>query len=148
MMTVDGLGYPVHVTRVEHRDLLERIADATSKHSDSLRILTPAGQEIALPEPMAELLAEAAGFMLEDEGVVLLSSERDLSPQQASRLLNISRPYLVRLLDNGDIPFHRVGSHRRIRLEDLLAYRQQRDAARRDDLKKLSQFSRESGFPE
>jgi excisionase family DNA binding protein len=72
-----------------------------------------------------------------------------LTTQEAAELLNISRPYLVKLLDVGTIPFERpegLGSHRRIRFEDLMEYKHKRSAERKQQLKRLTQLSQETGF--
>jgi excisionase family DNA binding protein len=65
---------------------------------------------------------------------------------QAAEILNVSRPYLARLLDEGAIPYHRVGTHRRILLEDLLAYKSQRKQERKEGLQKLADLSQEYGL--
>jgi excisionase family DNA binding protein len=53
-----------------------------------------------------------------------------LAIQEATEILNVSRPYLIKLLEAGEIPFHKVGQHRRIRLKDLMSYKEQIDNAR------------------
>jgi len=73
-------------------------------------------------------------------------SSRLLTTSEAAELLNVSRQYLCRLLDRGGIPFVRVGKQRRIRAEDLMRYREQRDAARREKLMELTQLSQELGL--
>ena len=73
---------------------------------------------------------------------------RQLTTEQAADILNISRLFLVKLLDEGAIPYIQVGSHRRIRFKDLIIYREQRKVMRRQGLKELTQFLQEEGFYE
>jgi excisionase family DNA binding protein len=62
--------------------------------------------------------------------LVLIPEERQLTTQSAAELLGMSRPYLIRLLDAGEMPYHLVGKHRRIALRDVLAYAKRRDGRR------------------
>lgn len=73
---------------------------------------------------------------------------RELTTQQAADILNVSRLFIVKLLDEGSIPYIKVDSHRRIRFKDLIIYREQRKVMRRQGLKDLSQFLQEEGFYE
>jgi excisionase family DNA binding protein len=79
-------------------------------------------------------------------GTTFLISNRLLTISKAAEFLNVSKQYLCRLLDQGDIPFVRVGKHRRIPVEDLVQYRERRDAARREKLRELTQISQELGL--
>lgn len=68
-----------------------------------------------------------------------------MTTQQAADLLKVSRQYLVRLLDEGKIPYDRTGKHRRLKIEDVLAYKQKRDAERDQSLDELAKLTEELG---
>ncbi|MEB3192774.1 MAG: helix-turn-helix domain-containing protein, partial [Snowella sp.] len=68
------------------------------------------------------------------------------SSQEAANLLNVSRPYLYTLLDQGEIAYIKIGTHRRIRFEDLMQYKQKRDNQRHQSLTELTEISQELGF--
>jgi excisionase family DNA binding protein len=126
---------------------LERIETALSEDTGvSPRLLTSADETIDLPEPLALLLRDAARHLAEGQDVRLLATDAELTTQQAADLLNVSRPYLVRLLDKGELPYHRVGTHRRVRVADLLVYKRQRDEQRREALSELTHLSQELGL--
>jgi len=74
------------------------------------------------------------------------NNSRLLTTEQAAGLLNVSRQYLCRLLDRGEIPYVRVGTHRRIPFEELMRYRERRDALRREKLRELVRLSEELGL--
>ena len=66
--------------------------------------------------------------------------------QQAADHLNVSRPFLIKLLEGGDIPFTKTGRHRRIRAEDLFAYKDKRDGKRADALSGMARLGAEKGY--
>lgn len=111
------------------------------------RLLGPRGQEIDLPPAIFEALAAIAEALRDGNGVSVIPLPHLLTTSEAADLLNVSRPYLVRLLDRGKIPFEKVGTHRRLRLGDVLAYRHEREEQRRDALGNLVRQAEDLGLP-
>ena len=98
-------------------------------------------QPIELPAGAVELLAQVLEAMAAGQGVTLIPESAELTTVQAADVLNVSRPYLIKLLDRGAIPHRKVGRHRRIRMEDVMAYK---DAIDRDRERALDRLTREA----
>jgi len=81
--------------------------------------------------------------MGQGNAVTLLPIHTELTTQEAANLLNVSRPHLVKLLETGKIPFHKVGNHRRVRFEDLMEYKESIDQQRMETLDKLTAQAQE-----
>lgn len=113
---------------------------------DRAMLLSPAGEAVVLPETAYQLLRQIVQYLANDEAVSVIPISRELTTQQAADLLNVSRPYLIQLLERDDIPYHMTGTHRRIRLDDLLTYKHRRDAERREGLRQLSRTSQRLGL--
>jgi DNA binding domain, excisionase family len=110
------------------------------------RLVGPEGQEILLPEPIYRVLEQVVPLLAADMAVSIVPVGHLLTTQEAADLLNVSRPHLIKLLEEGAITFERVGTHRRIRFEDLMEYKHKRDKERRKSLKKLTQMAQEAGL--
>lgn len=98
--------------------------------------------KITFPFSAIKLLLQILTQMAEGNAVTLIPIHAELTTQEAANLLNVSRPFLIKLLEKKEIPFHKVGSHRRIRFIDLLHYKAQADEVSQkalDDLVKQAQ---------
>lgn len=89
------------------------------------------GVRIELPDPLFHVLVNLIRQLKQGRAVVLLPEDETFTNQAAAAFLGMSRQHLVNLIEKGEIPHHRVGSHRRVTLKDLLTYQQVRDTARR-----------------
>ena len=87
-----------------------------------------------VPKKAMLLLFEILDNMAMGKSITLIPSEAEVSTQQAADMLNVSRPHLVKLLEKGEIPFKKVGSHRRIQLKDLINYDKKIKQTRSDEL--------------
>jgi excisionase family DNA binding protein len=101
------------------------------------------GIDVVIPQSAFRLLVELLTEMSKGNAVTLFPVQAELTPSQASKLLNVSRPFLVELLNQGEIPFRMVGTHRRIRVEDVRAYKEQTDKARLEALAELAKQAQE-----
>jgi len=109
------------------------------------KLVGPGGESIEIPESVFYVLERVVEVLASGDAVTVVPVGKELTTQQAANMLNVSRQYLVRLLDQGEIPFRRTGKHRRLRVEDVLAYRERRDRARQAALDELAQQSEEFG---
>jgi excisionase family DNA binding protein len=94
--------------------------------------------EVQIPAEVVPFLVEILGQLANGNSVRVVPVHAELTTQQAADLLNTSRPYLIKVLEAGGVPFSLVGTHRRIKLGDILAYKRARDADRRSILDELS----------
>ncbi len=112
------------------------------------RLVGPGGEEVVLPPSLFRALQAAVDALSRGEAVTIAPIHKELTTHEAADLLNVSRQYLVRLLDEAQIPYAKTGTHRRIRFGDLMAYKEQRDAKRRRGLDELTQLSQDLGLYE
>jgi excisionase family DNA binding protein len=110
------------------------------------RLVGSDGEAVELPDALLGVLRQAVHHLLAGHSVSIAPLQQELTTQQAADLLNVSRPYLVQLLEAGCIPFTKTGTHRRVRLGDVLAYKQDRDARRQISFDRLAAVSQELGL--
>lgn len=126
---------------------LDRLQRLLSQHENLLKIVSASGQETTLPQPLSDLMRQVVQALSSGEPISFIPANRLLTTNEAANLLNVSRPYLIKLLDREEIPSApRVGTHRRIKAQDVLAYKEARDRKRRHSMQGLSDFLQEEGF--
>lgn len=103
------------------------------------------GVTVEIPEPVFHLFMRVVEVLVRGDAVTVVPIGKELTTQQAANLLNVSRQYLVRLLDEGQIPFTKTGTHRRVRIEDVLEFKQRRALERRRALAQLTEMSEDAG---
>ena len=103
------------------------------------------GQDVRvdLSPSVGQLVLDVLTHVGRGRMVTVLPYDADLTTKEAADLLNVSRPHLTKLLTDGRIPHHKVGSHRRVRAEDVIAFRERREAERSDALDELQRLGQE-----
>lgn len=99
----------------------------------------------AIPESVYKILIDVLAKMQDGKAVAVVPLMMALTTKRAADILGVSRQYLVRLLDQGQIPFHRAGTHRRIYLKDLMEYRNRRDKERHASIERIARQEMEDG---
>lgn len=126
---------------------LQQLQGAAARRST---VVLKIGQEpeLVLPEALVKFLLQALQQAAVGKKVVLADADAEISPEKAAALLHVSRPFGVKQLESGAIPFHWVGTHRRLRLADVLAYKQQRQAQSRELLRQMREEAEDLGLYE
>lgn len=129
---------------------LERLRSL--KTSDTTRVeLQPAtdtagGVVVELPAQAIDLLVQLLGQLAEGNAVTIVPVHAELTTQQAADLLNVSRPFLIKLIEQGTLPHKMVGTHRRIRAADVIAYQKARAERAKAAVDELADLGQELGI--
>lgn len=119
------------------------------KRARALRVHPDGGDaevSVTIPKDAFELFLEVLGQMANGNAVTIVPVHAELTTQQAADLLNVSRPFLIGLLDEGKIPFRLVGSHRRVKCADLMVYKDAEDQRQREALDALTAEAQDLGL--
>lgn len=138
---------PPNGSNVEEIETIKQLKKLISKaENKELQISTSNGESIALPNSVTDIFRTVINVIAQGKGISLIPVAEEVTTTQGAEILNISRPYLMRLIENGEIPYHQVGTHKRINLQDLLEYKKIRDTKRKKGLQKLTELSQELGL--
>jgi len=131
------------LAEISSRTLSSYVRDAEAQ---TIRVLPEdggRGESVTIPAVAFRLLVTILTQMAQGNAITLIPVHAELTTQEASDLLNVSRPYLVGLLDSGQIPYRKVGTRRRVLFKDIAAYKQRIDDARRATLDELAAQAQE-----
>jgi len=127
-----------------------RVLVSHMRNSDPLELRIPGNRSaqgtVKLPLSAARLLVRILEEMARGNAVTLIPVHAELTTQEAAEMLNISRPSLIQLLEQGKIDYRRVGTHRRVRFEGLMKYKTDAEAARRAALEELAAYDQQIGI--
>ncbi|MBN9384112.1 MAG: helix-turn-helix domain-containing protein [Chitinophagaceae bacterium] len=125
-------------------DKLRRASQKLSQKEKSVEIMLPHSHEsLRLPSKAISLLSTIISNMAAGKSMAIILSDTTVGTQEAADYLDVSRPYVVRLLEKGEIPYSKVGTHRRIKVSDLVAYQKKMKAARKKQLNFLARQAQE-----
>ncbi len=127
------------------RALLAKLQDVINGDERPV-LLGREGAHVEIPEPLFHVLTKAVRLMASGQAVTLLSENEEFTTQAAADYLGMSRPHLIKLLEQGELPFHFVGTHRRIYLKDLKEFEAKRDRQRRESMAALNRKVSEAGL--
>ncbi|MEZ0164401.1 excisionase family DNA-binding protein [Kineococcus sp. LSe6-4] len=151
IMTVDAAGRASHDDAEVAQQALEAVRKYLSSHPSTPAVIElvsddAEGEHLLVPRSAVELLARILTYMSSGDAVSVVPNHAQLTTQQAADVLNVSRPYLIKLLDHEQIEYTKVGKHRRIKASSLLEYKRQDDLKRREAADELSALSQELGL--
>jgi excisionase family DNA binding protein len=135
---------PADLSEEDQREVEKLLVEVFGQQRPAL--INQDGKRMEVPQAVFDFLVSVLKMVSERRAIVLLPEDEAFTTQAAANYLGMSRPFLIRILEQGSIPFHRVGSHRRIALKDLLAYDKERSKQRKAKLDALSDRMIEAGL--
>ncbi len=134
------------LARTSGRDLSVVLSSRAENQQFDFRDDRGEVRTVTLPTSFVRLMVDALAEIGKGNAVSIIPIHAELTSQEAADVLNVSRPYLIQLLDKGEIPFRKVNTHRRIRYDDVMAYKNRVDADRRAALEELAALDQEIGL--
>jgi excisionase family DNA binding protein len=147
-----NLNHPAYIPSENDTELSKEssriLATYLSPNVHQIKIVEPSGQEheAIIPSAAYRLLVDVLNQMAQGNSVSLVPIHAELTTQEAADLLNVSRPFLIKKIDAGELPHHKVGKHRRINFNDLMVYKEQVDRAASAALDEIVAISEELGL--
>ena len=134
---------PVPISERDRQEI-EKLYEAIRRCKAQL--VGPNGESRLLPESLYSFLVELIGLLNEGRSAMIVQNQAHLTTMEAASILGVSRQFLVNLLEKGEIPYHMVGTHRRIYAHELFQYKAQRDGLRHKSINDLSRAEAEEGL--
>lgn len=148
--TIDSLTLPsgreIELALASQRELAAFLS--TKGETQRIQVFDDKDQahSIVLPSSVMRLLVDVLTELADGNAVKMMPVHAELTTQEAADLLNVSRPHLVKLLETGELPFHKTGKHRRVRFADLTSYKARRDQASEEAMTELARQAQELGL--
>ncbi len=137
-----------HESEIAEKGLREFAAFLSTKfETQQISIMSDdhESHQIEVPTSALTMLVQILGELASGNAVQIVPVHAELTTQEAANILNVSRPHMVKLLEDGCLPFHKTGRHRRIRFADLMEYKKQRNAESMEAMRELANQAQELG---
>ncbi|WP_321472533.1 excisionase family DNA-binding protein [uncultured Paludibaculum sp.] len=143
MLRKDKALVPLAISETDQKQVLALYQQIQRSRA---KLVGPDGKTQSLPVSLYEFLVKLIADLCEGQSVAIVQNDAQLTTAEGARVLGVSRQFLIKLLERGDMPHHMVGTHRRIYVRDLLSYKAKRDSKRRQVLDELTSAEAEDGL--
>jgi excisionase family DNA binding protein len=133
----------VPISEIDRQEI-EKLYEALRK--GKAKLVSPDGESRVLPDSLYSFLVELIGLLNEGKSVYIIQNQAQLTTMEAATMLGVSRQFLINLLEKNEIPYHLVGTHRRVYAQDLVRYKTKRDERRHKALSDLARAEAEDGL--
>ena len=147
-MSNAALHLPSPADAQQAQDALRVLSSIKQRGPRSLQVVKNRNENVAVtvPKEAFDLFLEILGHLANGTAVSIVPVHAELTTQQAADMLNVSRPFFVKLLESGAIPHRKVGTHRRVLMADLIAYKRADDEKRKAVLDELAAEAQRHGL--